>query len=178
MQDLVVPGMLHGRVIRPPAIGAKLISVDESSIRKIPHVNVVRIENFLGVVSNDEWAAVRAARELKAIWSDWQGLPGSDDIERHVRRAAADHDEAPVNKGDAARRCQRRQSNFPPCTLGLIRVTLHLAHPARWPTCGTTARPSGPPRKEPMACAQFDENFRASRGKMRVIFSTAPVLRR
>ncbi len=102
MQDLVVPGMLHGRVIRPSAIGAKLLSVDESSIRNIPHVNVVRIEHFLGVVSSDEWAAVRAARELKATWSEWQGLPGSDDIERHVLDSAVDHDEAVVNKGDAA----------------------------------------------------------------------------
>jgi nicotinate dehydrogenase subunit B len=102
MQDLVVPGMLHGRVIRPPAIGAKLISVDESSIRNIPGVTVVRIESFLGVVSSDEWAAVRAARELKATWSEWQGLPGSDDLERHVRESAVDHDEVLVNKGDAA----------------------------------------------------------------------------
>ena len=102
MQDLVVPGMLHGRVIRPPAIGAKLLSVDESSIRNIPGVSVVRIESFLGVVSADEWAAVRAARELKAKWSEWQGLPGSDEIERHVRESAVDHDETLVNTGDAA----------------------------------------------------------------------------
>jgi nicotinate dehydrogenase subunit B len=102
MQDLAVPGMLHGRVIRPPAIGAKLISVDESSIRHLPGVSVVRIESFLGVVSSDEWAAVRAARELKATWSEWQGLPGSDDLERHVRESAVDHDEVLVNKGDAA----------------------------------------------------------------------------
>ena len=102
MQDLVVPGMLHGRVIRPPAIGAKLISVDESSIRNIPDVRVIRIENFIGVVSGDEWAAVRAARELKLTWSEWQGLPGSDDLERHVRDSAVDHDEVLVNKGDAA----------------------------------------------------------------------------
>ena len=97
-----MPGMLHGRVIRPPAIGAKLISVDESSIRNIPDVSVVRIESFLGVVASDEWAAVRAARELKATWSEWQGLPGSDDLERHVRESAVDHDEVLVNKGDAA----------------------------------------------------------------------------
>jgi CO/xanthine dehydrogenase Mo-binding subunit len=102
MQDLVVPGMLHGRVIRPPAIGAKLISVDETSTRNIPGVSVVRIESFLGVVANDEWAAVRAARELKATWSEWEGLPGSDDLERHVRESAVDHDEVLVNKGDAA----------------------------------------------------------------------------
>ena len=36
MQDFRVPGMLHGRVVRPPAIGAKLESVDESSIKDIP----------------------------------------------------------------------------------------------------------------------------------------------
>jgi nicotinate dehydrogenase subunit B len=101
MQDLVVPGMLHGRVVRPPSIGAKLVSVDESSIRKLPSVSVVRIENFLGVVSSDEWAAVRAARELKATWTEWQGLPGSDEIERHVRESTVDHDEVLVNKGDA-----------------------------------------------------------------------------
>ncbi len=78
VQDYSLPGMLHGRVIRPPAIGAKLLSVDEGPIRAIPDVRVVRIENFLGVVASDEWAAVRAARELKATWSEWQGLPGSD----------------------------------------------------------------------------------------------------
>src|SRR4029077_20864876 len=44
VQDHSIPGMLHGRVIRPPAIGAKLQSVDESSIRAIPDVRVVRIE--------------------------------------------------------------------------------------------------------------------------------------
>jgi CO/xanthine dehydrogenase Mo-binding subunit len=102
MQDLIVPGMLHGRVIRPPAIGAKVISVDESSLRNIPDVRVIRIENFVGVVSGDEWAAVRAARELKVTWSEWQGLPGSDDLERHVRESTVDHDEVLVNKGDAA----------------------------------------------------------------------------
>ena len=86
--------MLHGRVIRPPAIGAKLLSVDESSIRDIPDVRVVRIENFLGVVAPDEWAAVRAARELKATWSEWQGLPGNDGLERYVREGAVDRERA------------------------------------------------------------------------------------
>ena len=70
VQDHAVPGMLHGRVLRPPTIGAKLLSVDESSIKAIPGVRVVRIESFLGVVAPDEWAAIRAARELKAAWSD------------------------------------------------------------------------------------------------------------
>ena len=43
--------MLHGRVVRPPSMGARLLSVDESSIRAIPGVRVVRVESFLGVVA-------------------------------------------------------------------------------------------------------------------------------
>jgi nicotinate dehydrogenase subunit B len=99
VQDHVVPNMLHGRVIRPPAVGAKLVSVDESSIRGIPDVRIVRIESFLGVVAPDEWAVVRAARELKATWTEWQGLPGSDGLDRFVRESAVDHDETVASKG-------------------------------------------------------------------------------
>src|SRR5215468_1720469 len=45
VQDFSLPGMLHGRAIRPPAIGAKLMSVDETSIRDLPDARVVRIQN-------------------------------------------------------------------------------------------------------------------------------------
>jgi nicotinate dehydrogenase subunit B len=102
VQDFVVPGMLHARVIRPTGLGAKLVSVDESSIRSIPDVRVIRADSFLAVVSGDEWAAVRAARELKATWSEWQGLPGSEELDRHVRQSALDHVEPVVSRGDAA----------------------------------------------------------------------------
>jgi len=100
VQDFSVPGMLHGRVIRPPTLGAKLISVDEASIRSIPDVRVVRIQNFLAVVANDEWAAVRAAKVLKATWSESQTLPGSDMLDRFVRATAIERDETIVNRGD------------------------------------------------------------------------------
>jgi nicotinate dehydrogenase subunit B len=101
MQDFKLAGMLHGRVVHAPAIGAKLDSVDEASISSIPGVRVVRIENFLGVVTEDEWAAVRAARELKASWSGGGGLPGSDGLERAIRESPVE-DEALVHRGDAA----------------------------------------------------------------------------
>src|SRR5438132_11386274 len=102
VQDHSLPGMLHGRVIHPPSIGAKLMSLDESSIRTIPGARVVRIQNFLGIVAPDEWAAIRAAKELKATWTESQTLPGSENLDRHVRDSAADRDETIVNKGDAA----------------------------------------------------------------------------
>ena len=101
LQDLVVAGMLHGRVVRPPAMGAKLVSVDESSVRGIPGVRVVRVESFLGVVARDEWAAVRAARELKAAWSEWPGLPGSTGYERTLREAPVERHQEVAKRGDA-----------------------------------------------------------------------------
>ena len=101
VQDFTLPGMLHGRIIRPPAIGATLVSVDESSLRGIPDTRVVRIESFLAVVAKDEWAAVRAATALKATWTDWQGLPGHQDLDRYSRTAALERDQSIVNRGDA-----------------------------------------------------------------------------
>ncbi|MGD1072153.1 MAG: molybdopterin cofactor-binding domain-containing protein [Bryobacteraceae bacterium] len=101
LQDFTVPGMLHGRVVRPPAFEAKLLTVDESSIKAIPDARVVRNGNFLAVVAKDEWAAVRGARELKATWSEWKGLPGSDDLEQHIRNTPLDKDQTLVKKGDA-----------------------------------------------------------------------------
>ena len=86
MQDYKVPGMLHGRVVRPPAIGAKLESVDESSIKSIPGiVKVVREGNFLGVVASNEWDAIRGAHALKATWSKSETLPDQAKLWDHVR---------------------------------------------------------------------------------------------
>jgi nicotinate dehydrogenase subunit B len=101
VQDFTTAGMLHGRVIHPPAAGAKLLAVDEASIRAIPDVRVVRIESFLGVVAKDEWAAVRAARELKATWGEGPALPGSEGLDAYIRQGAIDRDEAVVSRGNS-----------------------------------------------------------------------------
>src|SRR5262245_23964639 len=102
LQDFSLPGMLHGRVIRPPSLGARLTAVDEASIRSIPDVRVVRIQNFLGVVANDEWAAVRASKSLKATWTQSQNLPGCDMLDRYVRASTIERDETIVNRGEPA----------------------------------------------------------------------------
>ena len=60
---------------------------------------MVRVESFLAVVADDEWAAVRASRELKATWTEWRGLPGHDNLEGYLRDGVVDRDQAIVNRG-------------------------------------------------------------------------------
>jgi CO/xanthine dehydrogenase Mo-binding subunit len=101
VHDFSLPGMLHGRVVRPPSIGAKLLSVNEASIAGIPDVRVVRVNDFLGIVAKSEWAAVRAAAALQAKWSDAAVLPDITDLSRFLKQSVVDHDESPVKRGDA-----------------------------------------------------------------------------
>jgi nicotinate dehydrogenase subunit B len=103
MQDFKVPGMYHGRVVRPAAMGAKLVSFDETSIADIPGiVKVVRLENFLGVVAKTEWAAIKAMRQLSVVWSDWSELPASIELWQHVRQTQVIKDDVTSNTGDSA----------------------------------------------------------------------------
>lgn len=68
--DVRVPGMLHGRVVRPAVVNSKPTNVDESSIAHIPGiVKVVQEGNFIGVVAQTEWSAIQAAKTLKVTWS-------------------------------------------------------------------------------------------------------------
>ncbi|CAM2171033.1 nicotinate dehydrogenase subunit B [Paraburkholderia sacchari] len=84
VHDMRVPGMLHGRVIRPPypgmdntaPIGQSLVSVDANSIAHIPGiVKIVTIGDFVGVVATREEHAIRAMHELKLTWKPWAQLP-------------------------------------------------------------------------------------------------------
>jgi len=72
VQDMRLPGMVFGRVVRPPSDAAQLISVDEAAVRAMPGViRVVRDGRFLGVVAEREEQAI-AAREALARAARWQ----------------------------------------------------------------------------------------------------------
>ena len=82
VQDVRLPGMLFGRVVRPPSPGARLVSVDEAAARRLPGVvAVVRDGSFLGVAAEREEQAIRAREALKksAKWSESATLPVSRD---------------------------------------------------------------------------------------------------
>jgi nicotinate dehydrogenase subunit B len=92
MQYVRVPGMLHGRVVRPRGqrmygAGAKVMSVDETSIRTIPGARVVRKGDFLGVVGEKEWEVIRAAQQLKVVWETPPALPGNAGLYESMRAA-------------------------------------------------------------------------------------------
>ena len=103
VHDFSLPEMVHGRVIRPPTVGAKLVDFDEASIKSIPNVRVVRIGSFLGVVAPDEWDAVIAAKMLKAQWSNDSNLIGSAAVREWLRTGPFEGEEFLVRKGEAQR---------------------------------------------------------------------------
>ena len=100
--DIRVPGLLHGRMIRPAGAGATPRSVDESSAKAIPgFVKAVVQGNFVGVVAESEWAAIRAAKELKVDWSAPAAAFPSD-LYAHMRSAHPKATRELVKQGDAA----------------------------------------------------------------------------
>jgi nicotinate dehydrogenase subunit B len=86
--DIKVPGMVHGRMIRPAIAGAVPVKVDEESIKDIPTAKVVWDKGFLGVVADREWDAIRAARQLQVEWSQVAApFPDQATLYDHIRQA-------------------------------------------------------------------------------------------
>ena len=102
VHDLRLPGMLHGRVVRPPTIGATVERIDESSLADAPgNVRIVREGNFVGVVAEREEQAIRAAQSLKIAWNESPRLPDMTELYRELR-AAHTTDKALSSRGDVA----------------------------------------------------------------------------
>ena len=103
--DVRVPGMLHGRVVRPPVVNSRPASIDQSSIKDVPGVvQVVQKGNFVGVVAQTEWAAIRAARALKVAWSDppMQYPAGPDAIYDYLQTTKPVAERVGTNTGNVA----------------------------------------------------------------------------
>lgn len=87
VHNVRLPGMLHGRVVRPPVVGAKVVSVDESSVKDLAGVVKVAVRNnFVGVVAEKPWQAIQAAQKLKVVWSRGTALPKQSDFHDAIRR--------------------------------------------------------------------------------------------
>ncbi len=100
--DFRLPGMRHARVVRPDAFGAPLVSVDDSAARKVSgFLQTVRKGNFLAVVAQTEWAAIKAARALKVTWGPAKKLPDPAKWTEYWRQQPLAKEDVTQKVGDA-----------------------------------------------------------------------------
>ena len=102
--DVSLPKMLHARVIRPTRAACTVAGVDEGSIKKVKGARVVREKEFVAVLAEHEWDAVRASRMLKVSWNHAKEAPFPEmaGLHDHIRKAPVAKREEPVRKGDLA----------------------------------------------------------------------------
>jgi CO/xanthine dehydrogenase Mo-binding subunit len=115
VQDVRLPGMLHGRVVRPPTVNSKPTSIDESSIKDISGiVKVVQQDNFVGIVAETEWAAIQAAKALKVSWSTpATKMPGgAEDVYTFLKTTKSFRDLVAANKGNPDEAFSRASKTF------------------------------------------------------------------
>jgi nicotinate dehydrogenase subunit B len=108
VHDIRVPGMVHGRVVRPPYagvdagnfVGNSLVSVDEASVADVPGmIGVVTIGDFVGVIAEREENAIKAAERLEVEWRPVPPLPDLKDVETALR-ANPSKPRTLIDKGD------------------------------------------------------------------------------
>jgi nicotinate dehydrogenase subunit B len=105
IHNVRIPGMLHGRVVRPPVINTEPVSIDQDSIKGIPGVvMIVREGKFVGVVTKTEWAAIKASKALKVTWSKpTSKVPATpDELFAYLKNTKPARTLKPVEKGNAA----------------------------------------------------------------------------
>ncbi|MGD0750765.1 MAG: molybdopterin cofactor-binding domain-containing protein [Anaerolineales bacterium] len=166
IQDLRLPGMMHGRLVRPPSPAAEFVSMDESSVTSIPGlVKVVQRGNFIGVVAEREEQAKLAAENLKVEWREKASLPSMQDLYTTLRSMPTE-DTQVVEQGDyetaykqAARQLHAtyyqpyhaHASIGPSCAVADVKadqVTVWAATPGPYPLSGALANLLGvPPEK-------------------------------
>ena len=103
-------------------------------------VKVVRQNNFLAVVAEREWAAIRAARQLKCSWSSWEGLPEQSKLWEYVRATKVNKDDVTSNVGSAEQALQQADKRISATYDSAIHS--HASMGRRY--CKRAHHPSGP----------------------------------
>ena len=101
--DIVRPGMLIGRVLRPEGYEGTLLTVDDSRARAMTGVTVVRDGEFLGLVAPNERVARRATAAMRVEWRPPADHPSSSTIYEHLKKTEQPgRGNAPTATGDVA----------------------------------------------------------------------------
>jgi nicotinate dehydrogenase subunit B len=167
VHNVRVPGMLHGAVVRPPTVGATLVSIDERSVSDMPGVvRVVAKNNFVGVVAEKPWQAMQAAANLRVDWTKGTSLPAQRELYDYLRSRPARRDSLLVDSGDvdarlkSAARVMKATYHYPyqmhgslgsSCAVadvGDVKATLWSATQAVYPMRSTAAMLLGLPPEQ------------------------------
>ncbi len=166
VQDLRLPGMLHGRLVRPPSPAAEFVSMDESSLVGIAGVvKVVRRANFIGVVAEHEEQAIQAAEQLKVEWREKASMPSMPELFTNLRSMPTEDNQV-LEQGnfETAYQQSARQlhatyyqpyhahaSIGPSCAVADVeedQVTVWAATPGPYPLSGALAQLLGVPAEK------------------------------
>ena len=106
IQHIRLPNMLHGRIVRPRGQGAykdgvQIIGINEDSIASIPGARVLRQNNFVGIVAETEWDAVKAAQQLEVSWEQPGSLPGNESLFDQMEKGMT-NERVAVEEGDVS----------------------------------------------------------------------------
>ncbi|MGO8915805.1 MAG: molybdopterin cofactor-binding domain-containing protein [Stellaceae bacterium] len=138
VQDIRLPGMLFGRISRPPSYGAELISFDEARVRKLPGIiTVIRDGRFLGVVAEREEQAIAGRDELAraATWREAPSLPSPDDICQYLKSLPAEDHVISSKGGDTSPAAR--------VSLGATYTKPYTAHASIGPSCAVAQFENG-----------------------------------
>lgn len=134
VHNIRIPGMLHGRVVRPAEMGATVAHVDEQSVRSVPgRVKVVVRKNFVGVVAETQYQAGLAARKLAVQWNPGPQLPSQNGFFDYLQKQPS-HDVLSVDSQDieaqfaAAGRIIRARYTYPYQMHGSVGASCAVAH--------------------------------------------------
>jgi nicotinate dehydrogenase subunit B len=136
VQDMRPPGMLHGRMVRPPSPGAKLERVDSSEIEQMPGVvKVFRDGDFLAIVAEGEWIAIQAMRRLAtaATWTETPSLPDESSLATTLISLRSE-DTVILDQGQAGATGQTIEGAF---------TRPYLAHGSIGPSCAIAETKDG-----------------------------------
>ena len=100
--DCTLPGMLYGKVVRPPSFGATLISADTHAAEQLDNVAVVRDGDFLAVAAPSTAAAEKAVASIKAEWKSQQPQISNKELFDYFKKNQSQSEREPAQEsGDA-----------------------------------------------------------------------------
>ena len=115
VQDMRLPGMVHARIVRPPSPAAILGEVDVRAVERMAGVlKVVRDGQFLAVIAEGEWQAVKAMRVLSAAatWRETPSLPQPDTILRTLQGLVRETGTVQETRGSSPAAAQTLEAVF------------------------------------------------------------------